>query len=76
MSYAANEAEMSPKPTWTKENSHRYAVEHAGRRVALQYEEAGFQSGWAVYAGETLVERCAELMQARGLAMALATKGA
>ncbi|MCW2236494.1 hypothetical protein [Azospirillum canadense] len=67
---------MSGKPTWTKENSHSYAVEHAGQRVDLRYEPAGFQSGWAVYAGDRLVERCAELMQARGLAMALATKGA
>lgn len=67
---------MSPKPTLTQENSHRYAVEHAGRRVALQYEPAGFQSGWAVYADDTLVERCPEFMQARGVALALATEGA
>jgi len=67
---------MSPKPVWMKENSHRFAVEHAGCRVALQYEPAGFQSGWAVYADDKLVERCDELMQARGLALALATKGA
>ncbi|MCG5240380.1 hypothetical protein ACIU1J_02515 [Azospirillum doebereinerae] len=64
---------MSMKPTWTKESPHRYAVEHSGRRVDLHYEEAGFQSGWAVYAGDTLVRRCAELMQARGVAVALAS---
>ncbi|SMH58877.1 hypothetical protein [Azospirillum agricola] len=67
---------MSIKPIWTKESPHRYAVEHSGRRVELQYEEAGFQSGWAVYAGETLVRRCAELMQARGVAVAVATGAA
>ncbi|WP_449231155.1 hypothetical protein [Azospirillum doebereinerae] len=64
---------MSMKPIWTKESPHRYAVEHSGRRVDLHYEEAGFQSGWAVYTGETLVRRCAELMQARGVAVALAS---
>ncbi|AWK85591.1 hypothetical protein [Azospirillum thermophilum] len=67
---------MSQKPTWTKENAHHYAVELAGRRVDLQYEQSGFQSGWAVYAGDRLIERCAELMQARGLALRLATAGA
>ncbi len=67
---------MSAKPIWTQENSYSYAVELGGRRVELQYEQAGFQSGWAVYAGDRLVERCAELMQARGLALALATAGA
>lgn len=64
---------MSQKITWTQENSHHYAVEHDGRRVELQYEQAGFQSGWAVYADDTLVDRCAELMQARGVALAVAT---
>jgi len=63
---------MSMKPVWTKESPHRYAVEHSGRRVELQYEESGFQSGWAVYNGEILVRRCAELMQARGVAVAFA----
>lgn len=67
---------MSEKLIWTKENSLNYAVEHDGQRIDLRYEQAGFQSGWAVYAGGALVERCAELMEARGLAMTLATKGA
>ncbi len=66
---------MSTKPIWTKETPHRYAVEHDGRRVELQYEEAGFQSGWAVYTGETLIRRCAELMQARGVAFEAAVAG-
>lgn len=75
MSFALREADMSLKPTWTKENSLSYAVELEGRRVDLRYEASGFQSGWAVYAGEELIERCGELMEARGLAMALASKG-
>lgn len=66
---------MSGKPVWTKHNAHRYALDHAGRRVELHYEQAGFQSGWAVYAGDRLIERCAELMQARGLALQVATGG-
>lgn len=67
---------MSKKPVWTKESSHRYAVEHAGCRIELQYEQVGFQSGWAVYSGETLIHRCAELMQARGVAVAVAAGNA
>ena len=66
---------MSSNPTWTKEDSLTYTVELDGRRVDLRYEASGFQSGWAVYAGNELVERCGELMQARGLAVALACKG-
>lgn len=66
---------MSEKIVWTKQSAHRYALDHAGRRVELQYEQAGFQSGWAVYAGDRLIERCAELMQARGLALRVATGG-
>ncbi|KAA0683443.1 hypothetical protein [Roseomonas genomospecies 6] len=66
---------MSSNPIWTKEDSLTYTVELDGRRVDLRYEASGFQSGWAVYAGNKLVERCGELMQARGLAMALASKG-
>ncbi len=62
---------MSNTPMWTKENAYSYAVEHRGRRVELQYEEDGFRSGWAVYAGESLIRRCAELPQARGVAMAV-----
>ncbi|MGY0782273.1 hypothetical protein ACW7BC_30715 [Azospirillum argentinense] len=52
-----------------------YTVELDGRRVDLRYEASGFQSGWVVYAGDELVERCSELMQARGLALAIASKG-
>lgn len=66
---------MSSNPIWTKEDSLTYTVELDGRRVDLRYEASGFQSGWAVYAGNELVERCGELMQARGLAMVLASKG-
>ena len=62
---------MSNAPTWTKETPYSYAVEHCGRRVELQYEEDGFRSGWAVYAGESLIRRCSELLQARGVAMAV-----
>ncbi|ALJ35633.1 hypothetical protein D9623_11635 [Azospirillum brasilense] len=80
MSFASHEADMSSNPTypnatWTKEDSRTYAVELDGRRVDLRYEASGFQSGWAVYAGDELVERCSELMQARGLALAIASKG-
>ncbi len=76
MSFPLSEADMSLNPTWTKEDSLTYAVELDGRRVDLRYEASGFQSGWAVYAGDELVERCSELMQARGLALAIASKGA
>ncbi len=62
---------MSNAPTWTKETPYSYAVEQGRCRVELQYEEDGFRSGWAVYAGENLIRRCAELIQARVVAMAV-----
>ena len=65
---------MTGKPVWKQESSHRYTLEHDGRSVELRYEPAGFQSGWAIYVGSRMIERCQEFMQARGVAMAVATR--
>lgn len=63
---------MSERPTWTQQTSRHFEMRHAGRRVELRYEEAGFQSRWAVYLDSRLIDRCVEFMQARGVALRLA----
>lgn len=60
---------MTEKPVWTQETTLHYTLRTGARRVDLRYEPAGFQSGWAVYVGSQLVDRCAEFMQARGVAL-------
>ncbi|WP_207458595.1 hypothetical protein [Azospirillum sp. SYSU D00513] len=67
---------MSEHPIFKQQSSYHWTVEHQGRSAELHYEQAGFQSGWAVYSGNHLVERCAELMQARRVAAALVTRQA
>jgi sRNA-binding protein len=62
---------MSSNPILKQEDAYLWTMKHGARSVDLRYEPAGFQSGWAVYAGGRLVERCAELMQARRVASAL-----
>ena len=64
---------MSDKHTWTKESSHHFSLHHGAHRVDVRYESAGFQSGWAVYDGPRLVDRLPEFMQARGVALEVAT---
>ena len=64
---------MSEHPIFKQQSSYHWTVEHQGRSVELHYEQAGFQSGWAVYCENRLVERCTELMQARRAAAALVT---
>jgi len=63
---------MSDRPTWTQRTSRHYEMRHGGHRVELRYEEAGFQSRWAVYLDSRLIDRCVEFMQARGVAHRLA----
>ncbi|WP_029009748.1 hypothetical protein [Azospirillum halopraeferens] len=64
---------MSDTHTWTKESAHHFSLRHGGQRVDLRYEPAGFQSGWAVYDGPRLVDRRPEFMQARGVALKVAS---
>lgn len=65
------------KPTWQQESAHHFIAVAGERRVDVQYEPAGFQSGWAVYTDNRLISRCAEFMQAKGVALqaALAPQG-
>ena len=65
---------MTEKPIWTQESSRHYTLNVADRRVDLRYEPAGFQSGWVIYVGSRMIERCQEFMQARGVAMAVASR--
>lgn len=63
---------MSEKPVWTQQTTRHYTLRQGDRTVDLHYEDAGFQSRWAVYVNDRLVERCAEFMQARGIALEVA----
>lgn len=56
---------------WTQKSARHYTLRRGSSTVELQYEDAGFASGWAVYVGDRLVERCPEFMQARGVALSL-----
>jgi|AGTN01.3.fsa_nt_gi hypothetical protein len=60
---------MSDKPVWTQQTSKHFVLQRGDQSVSLHYEDAGFQSVWAVYAGDRLIGRVAEFMQARGMAM-------
>ena len=64
---------MSQRPVWTQENPHHFALRHGEKRVDVRYVPAGFQSGWAVYVGSRMVRHCREFMQARGVALDVAT---
>jgi hypothetical protein len=63
---------MSARSVWTQKDARHFALERDGLRVDLLYEGTGFQSGWAVYVGDRLIERCKEFMHARGVAITLA----
>ncbi len=63
---------MSDRPTWTQRTSRHYEMRHGAHRVDLRYEDAGFQSRWAVYLDSRLIDRCVEFMQARVVANRLA----
>lgn len=60
---------MTEKPVWTQQTSKHFTLERGDRKVSLHYEDAGFQSFWAVYDGDRLVDRVPEFMQARGVAL-------
>ena len=65
---------MAGKPVWTKISPRHFRVQNGNRRVDIQYEGAGFQSAWGVYAGGKLVNRHPGFLDARGLALQLATE--
>ncbi len=65
---------MTEKPVWKQETSHHYTLNLPDQRVDVRYESAGFQSGWGIYIGSRMIERCQEFMQARGVALAVATR--
>ena len=65
---------MAAKPVWTKISPRHFTVQSGSRRVDIQYEGAGFQSAWSVYAGGKLVNRHPGFLDARGLALALANE--
>jgi len=65
---------MTEKPIWTQESSRHYTLEVADQRVDVRYEAAGFQSAWAICVGSRVIERCQEFMQARGVALAVASR--
>lgn len=65
---------MAGKPVWTKISPRHFRVQSGGCRVDIQYEGAGFQSAWSVYAGGKLVNRHPGFLDARGLALRLATE--
>ena len=64
---------MAQKTTWKQISPRRYVMEGASHRIELRYEAAGFQSGWGVYENEAFVQQRSELMDARGVALALAS---
>ncbi|MGQ9371886.1 hypothetical protein [Azospirillum sp. ST 5-10] len=64
---------MTEKFTWTQESARHFSLRRGAKQVDLRYEEAGFQSSWAVYDGPRLVSRLPEFMQARGVALELAS---
>lgn len=66
--------EMIGKSVWTQESTRHYTLSLADRRVDVRYEAAGFQSVWAICVGNRVVDRCKEFMQARGLALAMASR--
>ena len=65
---------MAEKPIWKQESSLHFTLKHAGQRVDVRYESAGFQSAWGIYVGSRMIERCTEFMQARGRALAVAAQ--
>ncbi|PWC31749.1 hypothetical protein [Azospirillum sp. TSO22-1] len=65
---------MPAKPVWTKISPRHFRVQNGSRRVDITYEGAGFQSAWSVYAGGKLVTRHPGFLDARGLALKLATE--
>jgi len=65
---------MATKPVWTKISPRHFRVQNGSCRVDIQYEGAGFQSAWGVYAGGKLVTRQPGFLDARGIALSLATE--
>ncbi|HYG85512.1 MAG TPA: hypothetical protein VD978_04570 [Azospirillum sp.] len=62
---------MTEKPVWTQESALHYSLRHAGKRIDVRYEAAGFQSAWGIYVGSRMIKRCTDFMQARVDALAL-----
>lgn len=60
---------MPAKPIWKQRSSHHFILEHGDHCIELRYEDAGFQSHWAVYDGNRVIGRTPEFMQARGVAL-------
>ncbi len=64
---------MTKKPLWKQVSPRHFTVENGSRRAELHYEDAGFQSGWGVYADGSFVRRRPGFMEARDITLSLVT---
>lgn len=66
---------MASKPIWSQVSPRHVTVRIGERHIDLRYRDSGFQSAWEVHSQGRLVHRQSGFLEARGLALALATGG-